>query len=141
MQPALNFSQLVSLNLRLGKRLLLNANGKSGAIGLHSHMQKTHRCHANEYYAIDWIEAAHTHLTHPHLFVKGCPAKYFDRLIFESVQRCIDLEDLGGLASIAGYSGIGHLPFRLVNFYEEVIGARDRFAAQRDHALHRMRST
>lgn len=136
----LTLRQLISLNLRLGQRLILKVGNKQSAIGLRKHMEENHRCSPIEKYKIDFISEAFTDKTHPHLFVKGCPSQYFDSVLFRQINDAIEIEDNGGLGAYCGSVGIAHLPFRVVDFYQEVLNARDRFLAERDSVLDSMRA-
>lgn len=137
----LNRSQQISLNLRLGQRLVLKHGTAQASIGLHSHMTQPHRCHSDSFYKIDWCSDAFTEKTHPHLFVLGCPANHFDSMLFYQINQSIEIEDAGGLAQYAGSVGIAHLPFRVVDFYQDVLAARDRFLQERDHVYNKLRSS
>jgi hypothetical protein len=136
----LSLSQRISLNLRLGQRLVLKYGKNQAAIGLRSHRDKTHRCHPTEFYKIDFVSDANTKDSHPHLYVKGCPALHFDPLLFAEINRAIEIEDLGGLHAYCGSVGTAHLPSRVVDFYQEVLAARDRFLAERDQVYGRLQS-
>jgi len=137
LRTVLNLSQKIALNFRLGQRLILTYGKKQSAIGLHAHMQTPHRCHAKEKYRFDYVSDAHSPESHPWLYVLGCPADHYDPLLFRQINQAIEIEDFGGLGSYCGV-GESHLPFRVVEFYSEVLAARDRFLAERDAVYRRM---
>jgi hypothetical protein len=139
MQP-LSLDQRISLNLRLGQRVVLRYGNKSASVGLRSHLEKTHRCSASQWFKIDYTQDTTTHETHPHLYVLGCPAKHYDYALFSEINRAIEIEDLGGLHSYCGSVGTAHLPYRVVDFYQSVISARDRFLAERDQVYGKLQS-
>ena len=129
---SLPLERLISANLRLGQRLVLTQGTKQASIGLHIHFDKTHRCYPSAFYKIDHLKEGQTKDTHPDCYVQGCPALLFDPLLFSQINQAIEIEDFGGLAVYAGSVGIAHLPYRCVNFYQEVLAARDRFITERD---------
>ncbi len=136
----LPLAQRISLQLRLNQRLIVTATvqGKKreAAVGLALHRKKEHRCSA--FVRIDWEGEKTTPESHPHLYIKGCPLLYDDPLLAHSIRYCIDIEDLGGLASLAPMRGLAHLPGRLVEFYQAVLAARDRLIDERNHAQQKL---
>jgi hypothetical protein len=76
--------------------------------------------------------------THEADFVTGCPAKHHDPALQSAIFELIRWEDMGGLAEVTGRPW-ATLPARLVEFYEEARGARDRFVAWRDAAAAKAR--
>lgn len=137
MLTALSLSQRIALNFRLGQRLVLTCGTKQSAIGLHAHMQTPHRCHKKEHYRFDFVSEANSAESHPWLYVLGCPADYYEPLLFRQINQAIEIEDFGGLQGFCGV-GAAHLPARVVEFYTEVISARDRFLSERDQVYRRL---
>lgn len=133
----LPLAQQVSLQLRLGHRLIVTAvvagKKREGAVGLGIHRKPEHRCTTGAI-RIDWAGPATNERDHPWCFVSGCPARLHDPLLADAIDRAIELEDLGGLHVLVPQLGLAHLPERLVTFYQTVLSARDRLLAERDHA-------
>lgn len=133
----LPFAQRVSLQLRLGQRLIVTAvvagKKRESAVGLGIHRKPEHRCIKGAY-RIDWAGPATNEREHPWCFVDGCPARFHDPLLADAIDRAIELEDLGGLSVLAPQLGLAKYPARLVEFYQTVLSARDRLLAERDHA-------
>lgn len=135
---SLPLERLISLNLRLGQRLVLTHDKRQASIGLSIHFDTKHRCSKTEHYKIDFVKENQTPETHPECYIKGCPASYYDPFLFRQICQAIEIEDLGGLAVFAGSVGVAHLPWRCVNFYQEVLNARDRFLRERDSVQARL---
>ena len=128
----LPLERLISANLRLGQRLVLTHGKREASIGLRYHVEKTHRCKPSEFYKIDFVKQNQTRESHPDCYTQGCPMYLYDPLLFSQICQAIEIEDLGGLSQYVGSVGIAHLPYRVVDFYQSVLSARDRFLNERD---------
>jgi hypothetical protein len=99
--------------------------GKSSAVGLRAHLEAKHRgCPADARVRVDY----HGDGEHPGDFVQGCPARLLEPALREAVFEMVAWEDAGGLGEVTGRPMLT-LPARLVEFYREALGARDRFLA------------
>jgi hypothetical protein len=104
--------------------------GKNSSVGLRAHLEAKHRgCPDDAKVRCDY----HGRDDDPADFVRGCPAQYLEPALREAVYEMIAWEDAGGLGEVTGRPMLG-LPARLVEFYREALGARDRFLAWRDRA-------
>lgn len=136
--PDLPLPARVSLQLRLGQRILVSAGAGSdrreASVGLGAHLKDGHDFSCERLRAtcrIDW----HGTGEHPWDFLPPgvCPARYFDPVLQSAVYEAIALEDLGGLAAYTG-KALADLPYRVVQFYLAALAARDRLVAERNEA-------
>lgn len=98
-----------------------------GVVGLADHLStRPHICKKYPNLEIKIDSSQDTPLT-----IVGCPARFYNVFLADSVYKCIELSEHGGLASLSNLK-LAHLPYRLVSLYVSSLSARDRLLVERD---------